>query len=515
MNKPHRWVSRGDIDGFFGLFIDNLTQLMLIMVLCRYACGFPVELIAGKILPGAGLSILVGNIFYSLQARRLALSTGRTDVTALPFGINTVSLLTFIYLVMSPVYNETGDPDLAWRVGLAACLVSGIVETLGAFVGAWIKRHTPRAALLSGLGGVALSFIALGFSFEIFSSPAIALVPAMLVFFFYGSRFRLPFRLPRGLAAMLIGAVIAWTLKAFGVATFSLSQDPVQLGFTPPLPALGDLFKIIFDPAGWRYISVVIPVALFNVIGSIQNLESAEAAGDAYETKPALMINGLTSVLASAFGSPFPTSIYIGHPGWKSMGAKTAYSVMNGFMIAFLCFVGGINIILRIMPMEAALGILIWIGLVIVSETMVKTENRYGVAVAIGFIPALAAWALNIIETTLRVAGTNLYDTFEAFQAEFAIHGVLSLYQGFLLIAILLSAIMAHVIDRKFKLAALWSFVGALLSAAGLIHAYQLTPSGIHADLRIMAAPWFVFAYAVLGGMLLLMEKMNTREAVK
>ncbi|MAG16645.1 MAG: hypothetical protein CMJ21_01090 [Phycisphaerae bacterium] len=32
-----RWFVRGDIDGFFGLFVDNLVQLLLIDQLCRHA----------------------------------------------------------------------------------------------------------------------------------------------------------------------------------------------------------------------------------------------------------------------------------------------------------------------------------------------------------------------------------------------------------------------------------------------------------------------------------------------
>src|SRR4051812_18658278 len=120
--KMHRWFTRGDVDGFFGLFMDNLMQLMLITLLCRYVCGFTTAFITGRILPAAAVSILVGNIFYSWQARRLAERTGRYDVTALPFGLNTVSLLAFIFLVMSPVYYDSGDADLAWRVGLAACV---------------------------------------------------------------------------------------------------------------------------------------------------------------------------------------------------------------------------------------------------------------------------------------------------------------------------------------------------------------------------------------------------------
>src|SRR5215831_20761426 len=85
--RPH-WFVRGDIDGFFGLFIDNLLQLMLVAVLCGVVCGFPPELITGRVLPGAAVSILLGNLFYAWQARALMRKAGREDVTALPFGIN-------------------------------------------------------------------------------------------------------------------------------------------------------------------------------------------------------------------------------------------------------------------------------------------------------------------------------------------------------------------------------------------------------------------------------------------
>jgi hypothetical protein len=35
-----RWFARGDIDGFFGLALDNLVQLLLIDALCRHVLGF-------------------------------------------------------------------------------------------------------------------------------------------------------------------------------------------------------------------------------------------------------------------------------------------------------------------------------------------------------------------------------------------------------------------------------------------------------------------------------------------
>ena len=114
-NPP--WFVRKDLDGFFGLMIDNLIQLILIVGLCRELIHLPDSYIFGKILPGAAISILVGNVFYAWQARRLARETGRDDVTALPYGINTVSLFAFVFFIMLPIYLETKDPVWAWKVG--------------------------------------------------------------------------------------------------------------------------------------------------------------------------------------------------------------------------------------------------------------------------------------------------------------------------------------------------------------------------------------------------------------
>jgi AGZA family xanthine/uracil permease-like MFS transporter len=94
-----RWMVRGDVDGFFGLALDNLVQFLLIDSLCRGVLGFPGELVYGRILPAAALSLVIGNLYYSWQAVRLGRATGRTDVCALPFGINTVSLLAHVFLV--------------------------------------------------------------------------------------------------------------------------------------------------------------------------------------------------------------------------------------------------------------------------------------------------------------------------------------------------------------------------------------------------------------------------------
>ena len=121
-----QWIVRGDIDGFFGLALDNLVQLLLIDSLCRFVLGFPPELIYRRVLPGAAVSILIGNLAYSYQARRLTARTGRGDVCALPYGINTVSLIAHVFLVMLPAKAlaaraGASDPALiAWQAGSAS-----------------------------------------------------------------------------------------------------------------------------------------------------------------------------------------------------------------------------------------------------------------------------------------------------------------------------------------------------------------------------------------------------------
>ena len=194
-------ISKGDLDGFFGLFVDNLLQLLLIFTLCPLLCGISAAEVASKILPGAALSILAGNFFFAWQAWVIAKREGREDVTAMPYGINTVSLFAYIVFIMAPISRQTNDATLAWKAGLFACFISGVMELIGAFVGDFLRRHAPRAALLSSLAGIAITFIAMGFVFQIFATPALGLLPMLIILVCYASKLNLPLGLPAGFVA--------------------------------------------------------------------------------------------------------------------------------------------------------------------------------------------------------------------------------------------------------------------------------------------------------------------------
>ena len=206
---------RGDIDGFFGLALDNLVQLLLIDALCRTVLGMPPSLLYGRVLPGAAISLVVGNVFYAWQARRLAERTGRADVCALPYGINTVSLFGHVFLIMLPAKlaaEAAGVADpvrVAWQAGLVACLASGIIELGLAPAAESVRRVTPRAALLSTLAGIALGFISLGFFYRTFARSIVGLTTFAVVLVTYFGRVKLRGGLPGGLVAVAVGTLLA------------------------------------------------------------------------------------------------------------------------------------------------------------------------------------------------------------------------------------------------------------------------------------------------------------------
>ncbi len=503
-------VVRGDIDGFFGLFVDNLLQLMLIAVLCGKVCGMPSDTCLRKDPSRSGAF----DPFWqrcSTPGRQESWPSrpdGRMSPRCLTASTPSVSL-PIVFLIIAPIYFETKDPILAWQAGLFACLASAVLECAGAFVGDWLRRHTPRAALLSSLAGIALTFISMGFVFQIFAMPAIAVVPALLVIIVYGGQIKLPLGLPGGFIAVALGVAMGWILRWSGYPYFQPLQEPYQFAIHLPQTAFSDMFAFLANGQGWKYFSVIFPMALFNVVGSLQNLESAEAAGDRYDTRSSLLVNGFGSIVAACLGNPFPTTIYIGHPGWKAMGARWAYSILNGAVITILCLIGGVTLVLKIVPMEAMIGILLWIGLIITAQAFQEVPKKHSVAVAIGLMPALAAWALLLIETTLRKAGSSLYDVAPRFGGDLYVYGIISLSQGFMLTCMILSAMMVFVVERQFFKAALWTATASVLSFFGVIHAYILTPAGVQNRFGFGAAKAYALAYLIAALLLVALHYYN------
>jgi AGZA family xanthine/uracil permease-like MFS transporter len=246
-------------------------------------------------------------------------------------------------------------------------------------------------------------------------------------------------------------------------------------------------------------------MGLFNLVGSLQNIESAEATGDSYETRSSLAMNGVGTLAAAAFGSCFPTTIYIGHPGWKALGARAGYSVLNAAFFTAVLLTGTLALIVWAVPVDAGMAIVLWIGIVITAQAFQATPRSHAPAVVVGLLPGVGAWGALMAKAGLRAAG---YGTpggppfSEALVEAFAktdtwIRGAFALEQGFILTAMVLSAATVCIIERRFVTAAIWAWVGSVLALSGLIHSYQFTP-GDTAGSLVPAWSW-ALGYTVMG----------------
>jgi len=488
------WV-RGDLDGFFGLMVDNLAQVLLIIALCKGLAHLPDTLIYERILPGVAISLVIGNVFYGLQAHASARRHRNPSCTALPYGINTPSVIAYAYFIMGPVYQEyrpalgeAGASQLAWQAGLLACLVSGIIETTGALYAEKLRRVTPRAALLGVLAAVGISFIAADFAFRIFTRPLVGVLPLAFLLMAYFAKYRFPWGLPGGFLAILFGTLIAWITTAAGIDWFGsvrMSGHEVReaLGgvhWMPPVFVGTQLWTLLREQPDLllKFLTVSVPMGAINVLGSLQNIESAEAGGDRFRTGPSLAVNGIGSILAGLFGSCFPTTIYIGHPGWKALGARAGYSILNGIFFTALFLFGLGPLLKALIPIEAGSAIVMYIGIIITAQAFQATPREHAPAVAVALFPGLAAiivvylgqfydyWGVSLPQVVLNPTPPTIY-----------LPGLLSLTganSGWIVATLILAAIGAALIDHRYKAAAIWAGAATVLTIIGAMHAYRL-----------------------------------------
>lgn len=490
-----KWFVKGDFDGFFGLGLNNFINFLLIINLSLFVLGFSVEMIAGRILPGMAVGILFGNVFYSIQARKLGLKLGRDDVTALPYGINLLPIFFFIFYVMLPAQQialsqgmtkEAADL-IAWKAGVIACIGSGLIEVIGSFFVQHLRRVAPRAALLAALAAIGIFFIAADYCFRAYAFPEIGIPTLFLTLFFYYSGAKLKWNIPGGLIVLAFGIAVAWVTYGLGFRSpiDSLSNTGLQLGVYLPglygLEALGSLGEML------SYAAIILPMGLINLVGSMQVLEAASAAGDDFAPKETLVVNGLGSLLAGGLGSPFPTTIYIGHLGMKQIGARTGYSLMNGIVMALLCVTGGFGLVAQYVPIEAGMAILIWIGFTIGAQAFQAVPRAHAPAVIAGLIPGIGGFIALIVKRVLSSVGYGSEDmpfstelfTMMTEKGNLFAKGIFALEQGWLYTSIVMTSVMVAIIDRKFTAMMGWLAAGGGLAFMGIAHNFKILNTDI------------------------------------
>jgi AGZA family xanthine/uracil permease-like MFS transporter len=498
-----RWLAPGDWNAFFGLALDNTTQLVILSGLLIGVFKFPADLVLGRMVPGTAAGVLVGDLIYTALAIRLMRRTGRDDVTAMPFGIDTPSLFGLVFGVLGPAMLLTGDPVLAWKIGMGVTVAMGGLKLVLAFGGDLVRRLIPRAALLGSIAGVAVLLIAFLPSLKVFADPLVGVTSLTIVLIALVGRVRLPGGVPGAFAAVLAGAVVFWLRAATGMGAASLAAPPPSLALAIPWPTLAwaPVFREVLP-----YLALATPFALATVIGGIDNTESAIAAGDEYRARDILLTEAVATIAAGLCGGVIQNTPYIGHPAYKAMGARAGYTLATAIVIGVGAAVGAISVLVSVLPEAAVAPILIFIGLEITAQAFIASPSRHAAAITISFIPAIAALVLIEVNQFLAAAGRSEADL--SAQGQAAYRDLLVLGNGFIVTALFWGWALVSIIDGRFGRAAAVFCACAAATLFGLMH--SPLPSGA------LFWPWaagqrepmvLAAAYGVGAGLLMLLGR--------
>jgi AGZA family xanthine/uracil permease-like MFS transporter len=520
--KPVLWTP-GDWNAFFGFGTNILVNMLVLTGLLRFVLKMPDSLVFGRILPALGLMMCLSTFYYAWLAYRLAQKTGRTDVCALPSGVSVPHMFIVTFVIMLPVTLKTGDPMKGWSAGLVWVFFQSFILMIGGFIAPYIRKITPRAALLGTLAGVSVTFISMRPALEMYMTPQIGLVCFAIILISWLGGVKYPKGIPAGLVAIAAGMLIAWGSNLFGLGLGGLSVKGVgdafaNFGFSVPLPAVGHVFS------GFEFLGVIlvtaIPFGIYDLVEAMDNVESAEAAGDEYPTTRVLTADGVVSLIGCLMGNPFINAVYIGHPGWKAMGGRIGYSAATGIMVVVLAWFGIISVLLALVPVVAISPILLYIGMLIGAQAFQTTPLKHAPAIVLALTPHLAAWAKLQIDTMLgstldaaekvgamapdRIAAVKSAALASLPQQGVLYHGLEVLGGGSILAGLVLGAIGVFVIERDFVKASAFAAAGAVLTYFGFMHGEAV---GIGGGLGV--TPGVALAYAVVAVGFLAVERFG------
>lgn len=489
--QRYRWAAWGDLNAFFGLALDNLTVMGLLVVTLTVAGAdevargltFSPDFVLTRMVPGTALGVLLGDLLYTGMAFRLARRTGRPDVTAMPLGLDTPSTFGIALLVLLPVLRQARtdkglDHDqamlFAWHTGVVVLVAFGLVKIAFAPWGNAVRRLVPRAGLLGSLAAIALALIAfVPLLLEVASVPLVGLAALAVILVTLVAHRRLPCNIPGALAAVLLGMLLYYGGQWLGNVTgFPLVPPAHPSAPRQPwhVPALNPWTTL--DPAWWTAVletalarlPVALPFALATIVGGIDCTESAAAAGDEYDTRTVLLTEGVASLAAGLLGGVIQSTPYIGHPAYKAMGGRAAYTLATALFIALVGCLGLFGPMLDWLPAPAMFPILVFVGLEITAQSFRATPTRHYPALALAMLPTLAYLATIPLNTIL--AGRPPASP----RAELVQLTLQCLAGGFLLSSLLWAASLAALLDGRRLRSAAYLLVAAALTLVGVIH---------------------------------------------
>lgn len=463
---------QGDVSALLYTFTGNVGNFILVAFTLISVLGWSPELVFGRVVPGIAVGLFIQGFYYSWMAWRLAKKEGRTDVTALPSGLSSPAVFVFLFGVVMPLQLSLEATGLsgealyqtAFYGAVAACFVGGIVEALGGLISPYLRKWMPRVAMLATVAGVALVWMGTKGFFSVFHQPVLALPVLMIAILGLIGGYKIK-KIDPIFLSFILGLILALIL---GISQFTTQG----FGFNPPVPSVNSIvmgFALIVP-----YLTAIIPVEIYNFLETMDNVEAAHAAGDAYNVAEAQISNGVATMVSAVFGGIIPNTVWIGHSGLKRNKAGIGYSWLSGVLFMGFAMIGGFEFLYDLIPISIVGIVYIWCTLTMVGQTFMDIPRRHVAAAVIALIPQVADFVFAQINGALQAVG--VFEVTPEVENALISSGVLweglpALKYGSILTSMLWAAMLAFIIDRQLIRAAVVAAGSGVLSFFGFMHA--------------------------------------------
>ena len=168
-------------------------------------------------------------------------------------------------------------------------------------------------------------------------------------------------------------------------------------------------------------------------------------------------------------GGVIQSTPYIGHPAYKAMGARSAYTLATALFVGAAGIFGFFDWIFFFIPKAVIFPILIFVGLEITSQSFHATPVRHYPAVALACVPALAYLAVlayKQLSPELKPFGELQPGTQHWIQTVTVLAGG----GGFIVTSLLWATALVHMIDGRIRPLVATLLIAAVFSWFGVIH---------------------------------------------
>lgn len=456
-------MTRGDVDATVAQVGFNLAQLVIPVFLLAPA-GIPREFSVAHLLPGYALGFLIGSAGLALLASRLSRRDKRQDVTAHVYGNNVPAILAYTLSIFLPVYLQTQDSSRAWAVTAAAVVWTGIIKLVAAPCAGLFRRFIPMPASMTVFGAAMYSYLALVLLQRLFDHPLVGIVGLAIVAVTALGRVPITrWRLPPFLLAWLI---------PLGIALGVGYVHPAWPGFALTLP-----FSPVAQPLealrlALPFMSVIAPIAIYQVLQDIASVEGAAGAGDDYDARAVVAWDGLGTLLCGVAGSVVCPVVYAIHPPYKAMGARIGFALWTPVFVLAIIAAGLTLWIAQLFPWSILAAMIAYIAIGVGAATLHRVDRKYLSAVLLGWVlpaGAVVASAVNSALPALKLSASSPAVQ-AALNSSIYWPSVEGLGNGFLFLVLVVSAMVTGIIDREFGRAAAWCLIACVFSWFGLMH---------------------------------------------